>query len=174
MSLKWTWTNISMPIAKGEFTGKVAFITGAAHGQGRAVALALAGEGARIVGFDVARQMKHPGYTLGSMAELNSLAVEAKNAGSDALVFQGDVRDDIAITSAVTETKKRFGRIDILFNNAGICFYGKSQELSEEEWDTMLDINLKGAWLVARRIIPIMIEQKSGVIINNASIASFR
>jgi len=163
-----------MPIAKGEFTGKVAFITGAAHGQGRAVALALAAEGAHIVGFDIARQIKHPGYTLGSIDELNSLAAEAKRRGSEALVFAGDVRDDAAIASAVTETKKRFGRIDILFNNAGICFYGKSHELSEEEWDTMLDINLKGAWLVGRRIIPIMIEQRSGVIINNASIASFR
>src|SRR5439155_22245012 len=174
MSSRWTWTNTFMPIAKGEFAGKVAFITGAAHGQGRAVALALAAEGARIAGFDIARQIKHPGYTLGSAEELNSLAAEAKNRGSDALVFAGDVRDDAAITSAVTETKKRFGRIDILFNNAGICFYGKSHELSEEEWHAMLDINLKGAWLVGRRIIPIMIEQRSGVIINNASIASFR
>src|SRR5438067_795359 len=110
MSSRWTWTNTSMPIAKGEFTGKVAFITGAAHGQGRAAALALAAEGARIAGFDIARQIKHPGYALGSIDELNSLAAEAKNRGSDALVFAGDVRDDAAITSAVAETKKRFGR----------------------------------------------------------------
>jgi SDR family mycofactocin-dependent oxidoreductase len=158
----------------GEFRTKVAFITGAAHGQGRAVALALAAEGARIVGFDIARQIKHPGYTLGSTEELNSLAAETKAKGSEALVFAGDVRDDDAITHAVTETRKHFGRIDILFNNAGICFYGKSHELTEEQWDTMLDINLKGAWLVGRRVIPFMIEQKSGVIINNASIASFR
>ena len=157
-----------------EFDNKVAFITGAAHGQGRAVALALAAEGARIVGFDIARQIKHPRYTLGSTEELNSLAAEAKARGSEALIFTGDVRDDAAIAQAVAETKKHFGRIDILFNNAGICFYGKSHELTEEEWDTMLDINLKGAWLVARRIIPLMIDQKSGVIINNASIASFR
>jgi len=163
-----------MPIANGEFAGKVAFITGAAHGQGRAVALALAAEGARIAGFDIAHQIKHPGYPLGSIDELDSLAAEVKNRGSDALIFAGDVRDDAAITSAVAETQKRFGRIDILFNNAGICFYGKSHELTEEQWDAILDINLKGAWLVGRRIIPIMIEQKYGVIINNASIASFR
>jgi SDR family mycofactocin-dependent oxidoreductase len=157
-----------------EFEGKVAFVTGAAHGQGRAVALALASEGARIAGYDIARQIKHPGYKLGSTEELSSLAAEAKAKGSEAVVFAGDVRDDAAITNAVTETKKKFGRIDILFNNAGICFYGRSHELTEEEWDTMLDINLKGAWMVGRRVIPIMIEQKSGVIINNASIASFR
>src|SRR6059058_2112277 len=157
-----------------EFDGKVAFITGAVHGQGRAVALALAAEGARIAGYDIARQIKHPGYKLGSMSELESLEAEARAKGSEALVFAGDVRDDAAITKAVNETKAKFGRIDILFNNAGICFYGKSHELSEEEWDTMLDVNLKGAWLVGRRVIPIMIEQKSGVLINNASIASFR
>src|SRR6185436_4950706 len=68
----------------------------------------------------------------------------------------------------------KFGRIDVLFNNAGICAYGLAHELTEEAWDSMIDINLKGSWLVARRVIPLMIAQRSGVIINNASIASFR
>jgi len=166
--------NTYMPIANSEFAGKVAFITGAAHGQGRAVALALAAEGAKIAGFDLARQIKYPGYKLGSEEDLNLLEKEIREKGGEALIFAGDVRDDAAVQAAVLETKSRFGRIDVLFNNAGVCFYGKSHELSEEQWDTMLDINLKGAWLVGRRIIPIMIEQKSGVIINNASIASFR
>jgi len=158
----------------GEFQGKVAFITGAAHGQGRAVALALAAEGARITAYDIARQIAYPGYKLGTQDDLATLEREIKDKGSDAIVFAGDVRDDGAISKAVSETRTRFGGIDILFNNAGICFYGKSHELSEEAWDTMLDINLKGPWLVGRRIIPLMIEKKSGVIINNASIASFR
>src|SRR2546430_15547968 len=158
----------------GDFEGKVAFIAGAAHGQGRATALAPASEGARIVGYDIARQIPHPGYALGSIEDLKALEREVKARGSNALMFAGDVRDDAAITNAVDETTARFRRIDILFNNAGICFYGKSHELTEEQWDAMLDINLKGAWLVGRRIIPLMIEQKSGVIINNASIASFR
>ncbi len=157
-----------------EFEGKVAFVTGAAHGQGRAAALALAEQGARIVGFDIARQIDYPGYELGTGEDLAALKAEATAKGTDALVFAGDVRDDNAIRKAVEETRDRFGRIDILFNNAGICFYGKSHELSEEAWDAMLDVNLKGAWLVGRRIIPVMLEQNSGVIINNASIASFR
>lgn len=158
----------------GAFTGKVAFITGAAHGQGRATALALAKEGAHIAAFDVARPLSYPGYTLGSPDELASLEGACRALGARCLTFAGDVRDDAAITTAVNTTVEHLGRIDILFNNAGICAYGLAHELTEAEWDAMLDINLKGAWLVARRVIPGMIAQRSGVIINNASIASFR
>src|SRR3954466_2882965 len=107
-----------------EFKNKVAFITGAAHGQGRAVALALAQEGARIVAFDVARQLSYPGYALGSTDDLDSLGAGAAQLGSDCLSCPGDVRDDAAITAAVEATVARFDRIDILFNNAGIAAYG--------------------------------------------------
>jgi SDR family mycofactocin-dependent oxidoreductase len=157
-----------------EFLEKVAFITGAAHGQGRAVALALAKEGAKIVAFDVAKQLEYPGYALGTLDDLTSLQTEIAQLGSESLAFNGDVRDDKAITKAVSETLEKFGKIDILFNNAGICFYGLSHELSEEAWDAMLDINLKGAWLVGRRVIPAMIQAQSGVIINNSSVAGLR
>ena len=159
---------------KGEFAGKVAFITGAAHGQGRATALALAREGAKVAAFDVARPLSYPGYEMGSSDELASLAAACAELGSQCLAFAGDVRDDKAVTSAVANTDERFGRIDILFNNAGICAYGLAHELTEEAWDSMLDINLKGAWLVARRVIPLMIRQRSGVIINNSSVAGLR
>ncbi|HEY5939523.1 MAG TPA: mycofactocin-coupled SDR family oxidoreductase [Gemmatimonadales bacterium] len=159
---------------KGEFAGRVAFITGAAHGQGRATALALAGEGARIAAFDVARPLSYPGYEMGSSDDLASLAAACRQVGTECLTFAGDVRDDAAVTSAVATTLDRFGRIDILFNNAGICGYGLAHELTEDAWDAMLDINLKGAWLVARRVIPVMIRQRSGVIINNSSVAGLR
>lgn len=157
-----------------EFAGKVAFITGAAHGQGRATALALAREGARIAAFDVAKPLAYPAYEMGSADDLQSLETACRAAGSECLMFAGDVRDDAAVTAAVEETVRRFGRIDVLFNNAGICAYGLAHELSEAEWDAMLDINLKGAWLTARRVIPQMITQKSGVIINNSSTAGLR
>ena len=158
----------------GEFSGRVAFITGAAHGQGRATALALAREGARVAAFDIARAMSYPGYAMGSRADLESLATECRDLGTECLTFTGDVRDDAAVTQAVESTVERFGRIDILFNNAGICAYGLAHELTEDAWDSMLDINLKGAWLVARRVIPVMIRQRSGVIINNSSVAGLR
>ncbi|MGZ8399624.1 MAG: mycofactocin-coupled SDR family oxidoreductase [Gemmatimonadales bacterium] len=159
---------------RGEFAGKVAFITGAAHGQGRATALALAQEGARIAAFDVARPLSYPGYEMGSSDELASLAASCNQLGTECLIFAGDVRDDVAVTSAVANTLDRFGRIDILFNNAGICGYGLTHELTEDAWDAMIDINLKGAWRVARRVIPVMIRQRSGVIINNSSVAGLR
>jgi NAD(P)-dependent dehydrogenase (short-subunit alcohol dehydrogenase family) len=154
--------------------GQAALITGAAHGQGRASALALAREGVRIAALDVARPLTYPGYTMGSTSELESLAQECQALGVDCLTFVADVRDDGALSNVVLTAAKRFGSIDILFNNAGICGYGLAHELTDDAWDTMLDINLKGAWLVARRVIPIMIANRRGVIINNASVAGKR
>ena len=158
----------------GECSGKVAFVTGAAHGQGRASALALAREGAAVLAFDVARPLPYPGYGMGTSADLERLAADCTAAGGACATFAGDVRDDAAIHAAVDLALSRFGRIDILLNNAGICAYGLAHELTEEAWDTMLDINLKGAWLVARQVIPVMIRQGSGVIINNSSVAGLR
>jgi NAD(P)-dependent dehydrogenase (short-subunit alcohol dehydrogenase family) len=160
--------------ALAELAGQVALITGAAHGQGRASALALAREGVRIAALDVARPLDYPGYPMGSKGELDTLAHECRALGVDCLTFAADVRHDGAVTAAVHATLERLGRIDILFNNAGICGYALAHELTEEAWDAMLDINLKGAWLLARRVIPSMIGQRSGVIINNSSIAGLR
>jgi SDR family mycofactocin-dependent oxidoreductase len=158
----------------GEFKGRVAFVTGAAHGQGRAVALALAREGANIAALDVAKQLEYPGYGLGTSEDLKSLAQDCERLGRECLLFAADVRDEKAVAKAVHETVVKFKRIDVLFNNAGICGYGMAHELTEEAWDAMIDINLKGAWLVAKHIIPHMIKQKSGVIINNSSVGGLR
>lgn len=154
--------------------GKVAFITGAAHGQGRATAIALAKQGVHIAAFDVAKQLEYPKYTFGSDNEMNSLQKECEAFGVTCLLLQGDVRSDEDITRAVDRTVNELLRIDILFNNAGICAYGAAHELSENEWDNMIDINLKGAFMVGRRVIPIMINQKAGVIINNSSVMGLR
>ena len=149
----------------------VAFITGAAHGQGRAVALALAKEGYDVAALDVAAPLAYPGYGMGTPAELESLQREIE---TDCLTLVADVRDDAAVKAAVQQAIERFGRIDLLFNNAGICAYGLAHEMSEAEWDAMIDINLKGAWIVGRHVIPHMIAAKRGSIVNNSSIAGLR
>jgi len=172
-----TAPNVTAPNAaapNGRFAGRVVFVTGAAHGQGRATALAFAREGAHVAAFDVARPLAYPGYGMGSSDDLRALAGECEASGVRCLPFAGDVRDDAAVTSAVAATVDAFGRVDVLFNNAGICAYGLAHELTEDAWDAMLDINLKGAWLVARRVIPVMIRQQSGVIVNNSSVAGLR
>jgi SDR family mycofactocin-dependent oxidoreductase len=154
--------------------GKVAFITGAAHGQGRASALALAREGVKIIAFDIGKTPRYPGYALGSQDDLSALQNECNELGVQCLTTIGDVRVREDVSRAVSEGINTFGKIDILFNNAGICAYGLTHELSENEWDAMLDTNLKGPWLVAKEIIPHMIKQRSGVIINNSSVAGLR
>jgi SDR family mycofactocin-dependent oxidoreductase len=157
-----------------ELPGRVALITGAANGPGRATALALASEGVHIAALDVAKPLPYPGYPLGTSEALDALAEACRQRGVTCLAFRADVRDDRAVGAAVVETARRLGRIDILFNNAGICGYGLAHELTEEAWDAMLDINLKGAWIVARHVIPHMIARRSGVIVNNSSVAGLR
>lgn len=158
----------------GEFEGKVAFITGAAHGQGRAVALALASEGADIAAFDVGCDIEYPRYRFGTNDELDSLKVEVESLGRRCIAACGDVRNDEAVSAAVSTTIEQLGHIDILFNNAGICAYAKVDEMTDEEWDAMIDINLKGPFNVTRRVVPWMKRQGSGVIINNSSVMGLR
>ncbi len=157
-----------------KFHGKTVFVTGAAKGQGRAVALAFAQAGANIVGFDLGKKIDYPSYNTASSEALLSLKKEVEALGRKVVIFSGDVRSSHDVEQAVSLAIQEIGHIDIVFNNAGICAYGYSHELSEEEWDSMIDINLKGAWLTSKHIIPHLIKQKSGVIINNSSIAGLR
>ncbi|RSX53550.1 short-chain dehydrogenase [Bifidobacterium goeldii] len=157
-----------------EFAGKTIFITGAAKGQGRAVALGYAKEGANIIAFDLGSPIAYPAYNHGSSKDLDQLKEEIEQAGGKAVVYAGDVRDANALQEAVNRGIEAFGGVDIAFINAGICAYGYSWELSENEWDSMIDINLKGAWLAGKAVIPQLIKQKSGVIVYNSSIAGLR
>ncbi|MDR1893792.1 MAG: mycofactocin-coupled SDR family oxidoreductase [Spirochaetales bacterium] len=158
----------------GEFTGKTAFITGAAHGQGRAAALLLAKLGADIAAFDVARQIEYPAYEFGDAKELESLKEEVEALGQRAVIASGDVRDDRAVREAIDKTISAFGKIDILFNNAGICAYAALDSMTDDEWNAMIDINLKGPFNVTRRAVPHMIKAGRGVIINNSSVMGLR
>ncbi|HZD73020.1 MAG TPA: SDR family NAD(P)-dependent oxidoreductase [Actinomycetota bacterium] len=158
----------------GRFEGRVALVTGAAHGQGRAAALALAREGAAVAALDIARPLPYPGYAMGSTAELASLRDECRALGSQCLTFEADVRDAAAVAAAVEATVARLGGVDVLFNNAGICGYGLVHELTQEAWDAMIGINLTGTWVVASKVIPHMIRRRAGVIVNNCSVAGLR
>jgi SDR family mycofactocin-dependent oxidoreductase len=157
-----------------EFEGKTVFITGAAKGQGRAVALGFAKEGANIIAFDLGERITYPAYNKSSNEDLEKLKGEVEKSGVEIIIFGGDVRKEEDVKEAVSRGIKKFGRIDILFSNAGIAAYGYSYELTPEQWDAMIDINLKGGWLVSKYVIPHMIEQGSGVIIYNSSIAGLR
>jgi NAD(P)-dependent dehydrogenase (short-subunit alcohol dehydrogenase family) len=158
----------------GSFFNKTVFITGAAHGQGRAAALAFAKEGANIAALDVAKSIGYPDYDFGTSEELDQLKAEIEKLDARAQVFAADVRDAKAVALAVQKTAEAFGTIDILFNNAGICAYAPVDKMTDEEWDTMIDVNLKGPFIVTRSVVPYMIAQKSGVIINNSSVMGLR
>lgn len=157
-----------------QFKNKTVFVTGAAKGQGRAVALAFAKEGANIIAFDLGEKIEYPSYNRSSNEDLEQLKDDIQTIGSKIEIFAGDVRNSEEVEYAVTNGAKSFGSIDILFNNAGICAYGLSHELSEQEWDAMIGINLKGSWLVSKHVIPHMIKQNSGVILYNSSVAGLR
>lgn len=156
------------------FEGRVVFVTGAAKGQGRAVALAFAREGAGIAAFDLGDRIAYPAYNDSSSADLDRLKAEVEAVGGRISVHAGDVRSSADLARAVEEAVAFHGGLDILFANAGICAYGLSHELSEEEWGTMIDINLNGAWLTAKHVIPHLIARGRGVVIYNSSVGGLR
>lgn len=156
-----------------EFEGKTIFITGAAKGQGRAVALAFAEEGANIIAFDLGEKISYPAYNRSSNEDLEKLKDNVEAIGGKIVIYAGDVRKAKDVEEAVERGVQEFGTIDILFSNAGIAAYGKSYELEEEQWDAVIDINLKGGWLVSKYVIPYLIKQ-GGVIIYNSSVAGLR
>jgi NAD(P)-dependent dehydrogenase (short-subunit alcohol dehydrogenase family) len=136
---------------------KVALITGGTSGIGRATALLFAREGARvaITGRDEPRG--------------NQVVEEIERAAGQAIFIRSDVRLADQCRQAVEKTQQTFGRLDILFNNAGFWRPNTILECSEDEWDLSIDINLKGTFLMSKSALPAMIAQGSGVIINNAS-----
>ncbi|HHU43313.1 MAG: SDR family oxidoreductase [Bacillota bacterium] len=157
-----------------KFSNKTIIITGAAKGQGRATAIAFAKNGANIVAFDLPNRLCYPAYNDACQNDLISLKKEINSFGGKVEICFGDVRNEKDVIQTVNVAAEKFKTIDILFNNAGICAYGMAHELTEEEWDFMMDINCKGAFLFSKHVIPHMRRQKSGVIVNNSSIAGLR
>ena len=140
--------------------GRVAFITGAARGQGRSHAVRLAGEGANIIGIDICADIASNGYPLGSRDELDATVSLVEAAGGKMLGTVADVRDFYAVKSALDAGVEHFGRLDIVLANAGIATMAFRELTIEEEleqWTDVLDVNLVGAFHTAKAAIPHLI-----------------
>ncbi len=139
--------------------GQVALITGAAKRIGRSIALRLAADGADIV----------VNYAT-SQPEAEDLVGELKSSGRRAMAVQADVSRRVDVQKLFAAAEDEFGRLDILVNNAGIFFAAKFEQLTEEQWDHILDVNLKSQFLCAQSAAPIMKRQGRGRIINLSSL----
>ena len=141
-----------------DLKGKVAIVTGGAQGIGKSIATRLAQAGANLVIADVMEEVA------------KSTAQEISQKGNEAISIKVDVSSLSSVEEMVKKTLDKFGRIDILVNNAGITRDGLVMRMKEEDWDLVLDINLKGAFNCIKTVSPIMMKQKSGKIVNIASI----
>ncbi|EKF24880.1 putative short-chain type dehydrogenase/reductase [Mycolicibacterium hassiacum DSM 44199] len=143
--------------------GRVAFVTGAARGQGRSHAVRLAEEGADIIAIDacapISPTISYPMPTVDDLAETTRL-IEA--TGRKVLSRQVDIRDLPALQQVVADGVEQFGRLDIVVANAGVLSWGRIWELSEEQWNTVIDVNLNGTWKTIRAAVPAMIEAGNG------------
>lgn len=153
--------------------GKVAFITGAARGIGRRIACSMAAEGADVVLLDIAADLPGGPYPLGTAAQLRTTADWCARYGVATMCHQVDVRDNRGLGEAVSATLDRFGAIDVLVNNAGLAGpAGRPvHEMSEEEWQLILDVDLNGAWRTIRHVAPSMLRRRAGSIVNISSTA---
>lgn len=141
-----------------DISGKVAIVTGASSGLGADAARDYAKEGAKVA--LLARRTER----------LEALADEIKAAGGDALPVHCDVRDEDQVKAAVQKVFDHYGRIDILLNNAGVAVRGGVDSLTQEDWNLSFDTNVRGIYLMSKYVVPHMIEQKYGKIVNVASV----
>ena len=142
--------------------GKIALVTGAGKGIGRAIALALANEGVNV------------GLIARTEKDLQAVAAEIESAGVKAAFAMADVSDIVSVNAAVKNIQKDLGNIDILINNAGTGTFGKFLELTPEEWENQVKVNLFGVYYATRSVLPQMIERETGDIVNISSTAGLR
>ena len=153
-----------------DFSGQVAFVTGAARGQGRSHALRYAESGADVVALDIAENKDGVVYDLGTEDELYSLVDEIEAMGQRALPIKADVAQADEVEAAVDRALDEFGRIDILANNAGINTMSSMLDLEEASWDDLMDTDLKSVWLCAKHVGQHMVERgEGGKIVNTSS-----
>ncbi len=155
------WTNDKKVwIVLVDLVGKVAIVTGAAQGIGRAIALDLAKNGAMVVVIDI-------------IDKIQSVQAELKELGVHSLAIKTDVSKKSEVDAALKQIMNSMKRIDILVNNAGIYPSKPFDEMSEEDWDKVIRINLKSVFYFCKSVIPVMKTQKSGKIINISSVAGY-
>jgi (+)-trans-carveol dehydrogenase len=142
--------------------GKVAFITGAARGQGRAHAIRLAEEGADIIAVDICAQVDSVPYPMGTREDLDETVAAVEKLDRRIVATVADVRDLAAVKEAVDLGVAELGRLDIAVINHGIASFGTTHEMSEERWDDMIETNLTGVWKSARAVVPHLIEGGRG------------
>ncbi|WP_454792434.1 mycofactocin-coupled SDR family oxidoreductase [Mycolicibacterium lutetiense] len=162
----------------GNLDGKVAFITGVARGQGRSHAVALANEGAAVIGVDICADIPSNGYPMATREELDETVALVEAAGGKMIASVADVRDFHALTAALDAGVEQFGRLDIVLANAGIATMAfRELTISEdlEMWTDVLDVNLVGSFHTAKAAIPHLIEGgRGGSIIFTSSTAGLR
>ena len=140
--------------------GRVAFVTGAAQGIGRAIALALAEDGADLALGDL------------NLEKLEATAREVEGLGRKALALHLDVSSSDSVLAAVTKVLETWGKIDILVNNAGITKDNLIMRMKPQDWDVVLGVNLNGAFHCIRTVLPVMVKQRYGRIVNIASVVA--
>lgn len=158
----------------GRLSGKVAVVTGAARGIGRATALRFAEEGAHLALLDIARDVPGVPYAGARLEQLEATRAEIEALGVRALALPADVTDTAELDTAIAAVVAAFGRIDLLVTAAGIDSWGKAWELTDAQWQNMLDVNLTGVWKSARAVSPTMIAQRSGAMVFIGSVLSHR
>lgn len=158
----------------GRLDGKVAFITGAARGQGRSHALRMAQEGADIIAVDIAEQMSTVPYAMGTQEDLDETVRQIEALDRRIVARKADVRDGEALRTAVDEGVAELGRLDIVSANAGIFSNGTADELTEEQWNDMIEVNLSGVWRTCKVAIPHLRAAGGGSIIITSSTAGLQ
>ncbi len=146
----------------GRVEGKVAFITGAARGQGRSHAIRLAEEGADIIAVDLLGQVGSVPYAMSTPEDLEQTVKEVEALDRRIVATKADVRDFDAVKQALDAGVAELGRLDIVSANAGIFSVGQSVDLSEQEWRDMIDVNLTGVWHATKAATPHLIEGGHG------------
>jgi SDR family mycofactocin-dependent oxidoreductase len=152
-----------MAAQAGSLQGRVAFVTGAARAQGRSHAVRLAREGADIIALDICAPASGTlTYTPATPEDLSETVRLVEAEGRKVLARQADIRDDAALRQVVADGVEQFGRLDVLVANAGVLGWGRVWELTDEQWDTVIGVNLTGTWRTLRAAIPAMIEAGNG------------